>query len=210
MMFRIVAIAALALAAAGVNESRAATDAPTADQARAEERARAALAQQLKVAEDSLKVMRSTPQTWSDSSMGCGRKDTVALTVMTEGYAVVLSSGDKVYQVNVSGDNVVVCGDATLRRNVDGVARSRGLDVMMEQARQDLAKQLGVDASKIRLKGMTSKSFDDSSLGCPAPGEAVTAGPVAGFVLSLSHAGRIYTYNTDRKTVRACPPIAAE
>jgi hypothetical protein len=45
--------------------------------------------------------------------------------------------------------------------------------------------------------------------GCPQQGEAVHPGPVDGFKLLLKYSGRIYTYHTDRRSVRPCPAIEA-
>lgn len=215
MMFRMLAMATLALGVAAHDAAQsvaAAEQGATSDSGReqAEQRARAALAQRLNIPEDAVTVQRAEPRTWSDSSMGCGKPGTVAATVITEGYAVVLSTQGAEYSVHVSGDNVVVCERGIqLRRDPKGAVNARGLDVMMEQARQDLAQRLGVDPAKIRLTGMSPQRWDDSGLGCPQQGEAVLAGPVDGFRLMLKYSGRVYTYHTDRKTVRACPAIDA-
>ena len=182
---------------------------PVPEQARAQELARVALAKHLKIAEDGITVSQSTSRTWNDSSMGCGKPGAVALTVITEGYAVVLGANGKQYQVHVSGDNAVVCDKGSLTRQ-GGNVNVRGLDVMMEKARQDLAQRIGAEPAKIRLEGFKPKQFADSGLGCPADGETLTPGPIDGFLVMLKHAGRVYTYHTDRKTVRPCPGIEAQ
>ena len=177
----------------------------------AEERARAKLAEQLKISPDAISVTRSEPQTWSDSSMGCGKPKSVALTVITEGYAVVLMAQGRTHTVHVSGNNAVICKQGTTLQHREGrVMNARGLDAMMARARQDLAQRLGVDPAKIRLAGTQPQRWDDSALGCPRKDEAIQAGPVDGFKLALKYLGRTYTYHTDRKDVRACPAIEAE
>jgi hypothetical protein len=211
MMSKFVAMAAIVLVAASVDESMGAEQAAAGSQARAEERAKEVLAQQLEVAAESLSVMRSEPRQWNDSSMGCGKPGAAALTVITEGYVVLLSSGGKPYQVHVSNDNAVVCDKGTgVRRDPHGTVNARGLDVMMEKARQDLAARIGVDPAAIRLDGVKPQRFADSGMDCPADGETLMPGPVEGFLLSMKHDGRIYTYHTDRKTVRPCPRIEAQ
>jgi hypothetical protein len=87
---------------------------------------------------------------------------------------------------------------------------ARGLDQVMQRARQDLAQRLGADPAKIRIAGTQAHRWDDSALGCPREGEAIKAGPVDGFKLALNYAGRTYTYHTDRQDVRPCPAIEAE
>ena len=181
----------------------------TSAKEQAEQRARAKLAEQLKIAPDAITVTRSEPRTWSDSSMGCGKPGTVALTVITEGYAVVLSAQGSAHNVHVSGSNAVICNQGAMLQRGRAM-NARGLDVMMERARQDLAQRLGADPAKIRLAGQQPHRWEDSGLGCPRPGEAIQAGPVDGFKLSLKYSGRSYTYHTDRKDVRPCPAIEAE
>jgi hypothetical protein len=212
MVFKTLATTALLLGIVASNDSEAQEQASVTTSAKeqAEQRARAKLAEHLKIAPNEITVTRSEPQTWSDSSMGCGKRGSVALTVITEGYVVVLSAQGREHNVHVSGSNAVVCNKgATLHR--DGRAmNARGLDSMMERARQDLAQRLGADPAKIRLGGMRPHQWDDSGLGCPREGEAIKAGPVNGFKLSLTYSGRTYTYHTDRQDVRPCPAIEAE
>lgn len=176
----------------------------------AEQRARVKLAEQLKIAPYEITVTRSEPQTWSDSSMGCGKRGAVALTVITEGYAVVLAAQGREHDVHVSGSNAVVCNKGAILHRDSRAMNARGLDLMMERARQDLAQRLGADPAKIRLGGMQAHRWDDSALGCPRKDEAIQAGPVDGFKLSLKYSGRTYTYHTDRRDVRPCPAIEAE
>ena len=176
----------------------------------AEQRARAQLAEQLQIAPDQISVTRSYPQTWSDSGMGCGKPGTVALTVITEGYAVVLSAQGREHTVHVSGSNAVICSKAAMPHRDGRATNARGLDVMMERARQDLAQRLGIDPALIRIAGMRPQRWDDSALGCPQQGETIQARPVDGFRLALRYAGRIYTYHTDRQDVRPGPAVDSQ
>jgi hypothetical protein len=173
-------------------------------------RAREALAQALHVAPKDIKVTRVEARVWNDSSMGCGAPGTAALTVITEGYAVTAMAKGRLHTVHVSGSNAVVCDRAGTVRREAPTSRGAGIDVMMEKAREDLAKRLGVDAARIRLGSAEPKQWPDSGLGCPSQGESLVAGPVDGLVLTLRHAGRVFTYHTDRKSVRPCPAIEAE
>jgi hypothetical protein len=212
MVFKILATAAALLGVAASNDIEAQEQASVTASAgeQAEQRARAKLAEHLKVAPNEITVTRSEPQTWSDSSMGCGKPGAVALTVITEGYAVVLSAQGREHNVHVSGSNAVICNKGGILHRDGRAVNARGLDSMMERARQDLAQRLGVDPAKIRLAGTKAHRWDDSALGCPREGEALRAGPVDGFKLSLRYSGRIYTYHTDRKDLRPCPAIEPE
>jgi hypothetical protein len=212
MAFKTFGTAVLLLGAAisidvGAQEQASVT---TSAKEQAEQRARAKLAQHLKIAPDAITVTRSEPQTWSDSSMGCGKHGAVALTVITEGYAITLSAQGREHNVHVAGDNAIVCNKGAIRYRDGRTLNARGLDMMMERARQDLAQRLGADPAKIRLAGARPHRWDDSSLGCPRDGETIQAGSVNGFKLSLKYSGRTYTYHTDRQDVRPCPAIEAE
>lgn len=214
-MFKAVAMTALMLGAATADSAMAHEESakaqPVSRAAKAEERARQTLAQHLKVAPESIEVIKVEPQTWSDSSMGCGKPGTMALTVITEGHAVTLRAGGQDHEVHVSEAGAVVCDKGPLlHREQQRSANARGLDVMMERARQDLAQRLGVEASTIRLAGMQPQRWPDSTLGCPRAGESVQPGPIDGFKLMLKHAARVYTYHTDRKDLRPCPAIESQ
>ena len=213
MVFKTLATAAALLGVVASNDIEAQEQASVTASAseQAEQRARAKLAEHLKVAPNEITVTRSEPKTWSDSSMGCGKAGAVALTVITEGYAVVLSAQGREHNVHVSGSNAVICNKGAILHRDSRAVNARGLDLMMERARQDLAQRLGVDPAKIRLAGMQAHRWSDhSALGCPRKGEAIQAGPVDGFKLSLRYSGRIYTYHTDRQDVRPCPAIEPE
>lgn len=212
MVFKTLAAVAALLGVALSNDIEAQEQASVTTSAReqAEQRARAKLAEQFKIAPDEITVTRSEAQTWSNSSMGCGKPGAVALTAITEGYAVVLSAQGREHNVHVSGSNAVVCNKGAILHRDSRAMNARGLDLMMERARQDLAQRLGADPAKIRLGGMQAHRWDDSALGCPRQGEAIQAGPVDGFKLALKYSGRTYTYHTDRQDVRPCPAIEAE
>lgn len=214
-MFKALAMTALlaggAVGVGAMAHEESASAQPTSREADAAGRARRALAEHLKITPEDVVVTRIEPRTWSDSSMGCGRPGTMALTVITEGYAVSLRAQDREHEVHVSAAGAVICDHGSaIRRDSARSANARGLDVMMERARQDLAQRLGVEASTIRLAGMQPQRWPDSGLGCPRSGESVQAGPVDGFKLTLKHAARVYTYHTDRKDVRPCPPIESQ
>jgi hypothetical protein len=214
-MFKAVAIAALMVGATtAVNvmaSEESASTQPDPRAVKAQQRARQKLAENLEVEPETIEVIKVEPRTWNDSSMGCGKPGTMSLTVITEGYAVSLRLNGKEHEVHVSDAGALVCDKGpALHREQQRSASARGIDVMMERARQDLAQRLGVEASTIRLAGMKPQRWPDSSLGCARAGESVQAGPIDGFRLMLKHAGRVYTYHTDRKDIRPCPAIEAK
>jgi len=210
MAFKKIATVVLLLGVAGFVQAKEQETMTASAKEQAEQSARKELARQLKIASDQITVMSTQPQTWKDSSMGCGKPGTVALTVITEGYAVVLSAQEREHTVHVSGSNAVICDKGAILHRDGSATNARGLDQVMERARQDLAQRLGVDPAQIRLVGMRPQQWDDSALGCPQEGEAIQAGPVNGFRLALRYSGRLYTYHTDRQDVRPCPAIETQ
>lgn len=161
-MFRTVAMTVLALSAAPVSDGGTAdpgkqapsAQATTPQSQAAEQLAKATLAGQAKIAIGDIAMTQIEPKTWSDSSMGCGKPGTMALQVITEGYAVTLEAQGRKYRVHVSGNSAIVCDQPALVRNeLRRPGNARGLDVMIEKARQDLAQRLGADPAAIRLQG---------------------------------------------------------
>lgn len=209
-MFKAVAMTVLTLGAlTGAGTAAGGSDEPSAAQEQqAVARAKELLAAKLKVAADDIEPTHVEPKTWNDSSLGCGKPGTMAMQVITHGHAVSLAIDGREHLVHVAGNNAVICDRAPLvRKTLRRATPARGLNVMMEQARQDLAERLGVDPERIRVAGMQPQQWADSTMECPRAGEPVDPGPIAGYRLALKHSSRIYTYHTDMKSVRACPSI---
>ena len=208
-MIRTIAIALLAFAGTSTASVMAAE--PDSAAAEASALARQTLAAHLKTTQSELQVDAVEPRTWNDSSLGCGKPGTMALQVITEGYAVTLHTADRSYRVHVAGNNAVVCDQPLLlRKEQSRPTQARGLDVMIDKARADLATRLQVDPAVIRLQGTRPQQWRDNTLDCPRAGEAVVAQPVDGFKVFLRYQGRIYTYHSDLSDVRACPPIESQ
>lgn len=171
-------------------------------------RAKQLLSRELGISEQEIDLQRLEPRTWPDASMGCRKPGALAATVVTEGHAVTLKAHGREYRVHVSDNAAVLCDQpAVARKDRERVSYARGLDAAIAAARTDLAQRIGADAATIRVIGMRPQRWGDSGLGCPEPGEQVHKDTVNGYKLSLKHDQRVYTYHTDLKTVRACPPI---
>ena len=207
----------LVLAAAPASELMAAevTDAPqaaaTPQGQEAVRRARELVAQQLKAGNEAIEVKQVEPQTWNNSGMGCAKPGSMTLQVITEGYVVALVAQGQEYRVHVSGEKAFICDKPVLMRGDPKRAGNlRGLDVAMAQARADLVQRLGLDASKVQVLGAQAYRWQDNSMDCPVADQPVLAVPVNGYKIQMQYSGRIYTYHTDLKAVRACPAIEAQ
>jgi hypothetical protein len=200
-MFKAIVMATMLLSVAA--NAKAALDETAAIQ-----KAQDTLAEHLPAARASEMTVKSVePKTWNDSSLGCGKPGTMAAQVITEGYAVVLNAGGRDHTVHVAESHAIVCDRPTLARKPREPMRVRGLDLMLQQAREDLAQRLNVEPELIRVAGMKAQLWTDSGMECPRADEEIAPGPIKGYRLSLQHQGRIYTYHTDLNGVRPCPPI---
>src|SRR5690606_27088969 len=178
-------------------------DSKRGDEEQAVALAKQRLAETLRITAEQIEVRSVEARTWNDSSLGCGRPGEMAMQVITHGYAVTLAVDGREHAVHVAGANAIVCDrPGLIRKEFRPGAHARGLDLMVEQARQDLATQLGAQPDEIRILAMRPRQWSDSAMECPEAGEAIVPGPIRGYLISLSYKGRVYTYHTDMKTVR--------
>lgn len=56
-----------------------------------------------------IQLVEITPMVWTDSSLNCPRPDNVYLPVTTDGYRIVLETGDQEYLFHTDIDRVVPC-----------------------------------------------------------------------------------------------------
>src|SRR5690242_18030985 len=85
----------------------------------------------------------------------------------------------------------------------------RNLDEMIEKARTDLAMRLGGNPAEITLAGWKSVQLPARVLRCEAEKGNANEPSVAGYRIVLVYKARDYTYQSDTRTVTACPKIAA-
>ena len=211
-------VAATALLAMGLLHVAAAANEPADSNAAAQaaaEQARAEAARQLKVPASEFTVVTIEPTQWSDSSLGCGKPGTRSAQVMTKGYTVVLERQGRRHQVNVAGSHAVMCDSAT---HITGTTRlptsARGLDRVAMLARQDLAHRLRLDPAQVGVANVEPRRWTDDDMNCSsgggAPAAVESAQGTAGYRLELTASGRMYSYHTDLRSVRACPPLEAQ
>jgi hypothetical protein len=85
---------------------------------------------------------------------------------------------------------------------------------LINQASQELARQLGIDVSEVTFVRSVAVDWNDSSLGCPQPGMAYLTVITPGYQLTLSAQGKEYYYHTrgtnDFVYCENAQPIAGE
>lgn len=176
----------------------------------AEQRARMALARELKVELDDVELLSTERRTWPDSALGCGKPGEMAAQVITSGYAMVFKSPRGNYRVHATDGYAVVCGPATQWRNGNGPrgnAPLRNINLQIERARADLTAKLGAKEADIKTIGFVAAEWPDTSMDCPVENEAITKQATKGYRITLEYRARAYTYHTDLTRVRACPAI---
>ena len=168
-----------------------------------------ALASELEVAQDRISVVSVAAVDWPDSSVGCPKPGMSYLTVITPGHKVILKVEDRTYAVHEAKGKAFVCQQPAISTETAS-GGSRTQDRLILTARADLAKRLGVPVPAIQAAGVTSKTFDDASLGCPRPGMQYAQVLTEGWILTLRHGNRDFTYHGDAHHVIPCPDIAAK
>jgi hypothetical protein len=205
---------AAAVSQVGETKAHGPTDASAAGAQAAADQARAEAAKQLRAQASEFTVVTVEPAQWSDSSLGCRKPNSMYQQVVSNGYAVVLERQGKRHHVNVAGSRAVICEPATrLSGTVRQPMSARGLERVTELARQDLANRLRVDVQQIRVANVEPRHWTDDDMNCNSGGgEPAAAAPAgsasaAGYRLELNASGRTYSYHTDLRSVRACPPV---
>ncbi|MBO9362008.1 MAG: hypothetical protein J7452_07370 [Thermoflexus sp.] len=84
-------------------------------------------------------------------------------------------------------------------------------EVLVEEARQDLASRLNLDPGEIRVVETRGVTWPDSSLGCPEPGRMYLQVLTPGYRIVLEAQGQRYAYHAGRGgPVLLCPPGRAQ
>lgn len=156
-----------------------------------------ALAERADLTAISVQQQRVQPTQWPNSSLGCPQPGMSYLDVIVPGFLVSLMADGKPYTVHVGNGRAVVCD--SIMEELEA-SRSKGQAVMnvYQAARVDLAGRLMIDPNEVKVTGMKSESWTDSSLGCPAEGIEYEQGTVEGFAINLECRGRTYEYHSDR------------
>jgi hypothetical protein len=66
---------------------------------------------------------------------------------------------------------------------------------IVEPARTDLARRLGIDPDEIEVVRAEEITWPDGSMGCPEPGKSYTQALVEGSRVVLVHDDRVYVYH---------------
>ena len=167
------------------------------------------LSEKLSVGPGGIEVVHVSIMDWPDSSLGCRRPGVEYLQVVTRGSLVLLKADHTVYKVHTGNNRAVVCEEALQGALGRGPNALPGMPVrdLMQAAKEDLAKQLGVTPTEVSISEMQTVIWPNSALGCPVPAQEYTELEVQGFRISLDYNGQTFHYHTDQERVIPCPPI---
>jgi hypothetical protein len=76
-------------------------------------------------------------------------------------------------------------------------------DSAVENARNDLAKRLKINAADVKQKSVEDDDFPDMALGAPEDGEMSGQMITSGWRIKLEAQGQTYEYRADKNQVRA-------
>ncbi len=76
-------------------------------------------------------------------------------------------------------------------------------DGAVENARNDLAKRLNIDAANVKESSVEDSDFPDMALGAPEDGEMSGQMISRGWRIKLEADGKSYEYRADKNQVRA-------
>lgn len=69
----------------------------------------------------------------------------------------------------------------------------------VEAALKDAAAHLGTDAANLRVEQVEARQWNDSSLGCPQPGELYSQIVTPGFLIVISSTTKQLEYHSDAR-----------
>jgi hypothetical protein len=75
---------------------------------------------------------------------------------------------------------------------------------LVAEAKAKLAAEKGVDPGQVILRSVEATTFNDSSLGCPEPGQSYLQVLTPGYIIRLQLGGETYEYRASRSRVVRC------
>ncbi len=171
------------------------------------------LAAYLKRPPAQLELQSANREEWPDGALGCPADGMAYPQVVTPGFRLVFTSDNQAqsYEVHtgMGTSQLILCaggqpadlaGGASAERHVgdtpaplDDAGRA-----MADLARAALARELQIAESDVQIVAAEPVEWNDSSLGCPSPGQAALQVITPGYRLVLSAQGRTYEYHTDQ------------
>lgn len=144
-----------------------------------------------------IKVIWVESRVWNDGSLGCPKPGEVYIQMLINGYWVVfdVEGVEYDYRASVSG-HFNLCEGASMPPHTSPETIDQNDNPLVLQAKEDLAKRLGVQIAEIELLSYEEVVWPDASLGCPQPGMAYTQVPQDGTLIRLQAKDKIHNYHS--------------
>jgi hypothetical protein len=170
------------------------------------------LAAYLKLTPDQLALQSANKREWPDGALGCPQQGRAYPQVITEGFLLVFTNPAQTqsYELHTAMGpaQLVLCEngqpvDLSPLENPASVAPDPGTSVpaaaqpAVDAAKAALAQQAGLDATQIAVTAFEEVEWNDSSLGCPKPGQVYMQVITPGYRVVLEAQGQRYEYHTD-------------
>jgi len=169
-----------------------------------------ALAKQLGVDVQTVKVTGLELVDWPNTCLGVEKPGEACAEMIVSGYRVMLEVGGMPYEVhtNENGSDLRIV-ERTLQT---GPLPTDALIPAVTMAVQALASQLGIEASQVKVVSYAPAEWSDGCLGLGGPAESCLMATVPGYRVNLDVNGRPYEVRTDLKgrQVRVNPLVGPE
>lgn len=174
--------------------------------AQAIERAKSVLSQEKNLDAKEMTVVEAVAADWSDGSLGCPRKGTRSIQVLTSGYRVLLRARGQTHDVRVAAGETLVCEKDRMRETMPASDELQAASALHDKVREDLARRLDVPVAEVKVSYLKPTTWPDRSLGCPEAGKTYAQVRTRGFSIEAEHRGRTYVYHADLETAIYCGP----
>ena len=136
---------------------------------------------------------------WPDGCMGIRRIGVMCAMNQVPGFRIVLSVGDKEYEVHTNQDGSIVVPAQAMQ--TPGPAQQAAI--------KQLATNVGVPDSNVRLVDSTLVEWPDSCLGVAQEGVMCAQMVTPGYLIVLEAGGRQYEYHTNQDASMIVPASLA-
>lgn len=147
---------------------------------------------------------------WEDAALGCAARRDLAppLPEPRSGYRLVLNVGSRIYVYHTDGaETFFLCEDRywLAQEGVPVLLDPIAAD-MAALIAQDIARRADVPENRVRLTGLLTVNWPDSSVGCPKPGGDYADDPTPGYRMVFRVDGERFIYHTSSRDFVRCAP----
>ena len=161
----------------------------------AQRAALASLSQSLGVPADQIKIISTDPVTWPNGCLGVTRIGVLCTQSEVPGFKIILESGGTQYELHTNQAGTSVAPTEPIQTP----------DAAEQAAVIQLAQNLGIDKSQIKVVSADPIEFPDSCLGIQQQGVMCAQIVTPGYLIVLEANGRQYEYHTNENASAIMP-----